>query len=217
MGTTKRGGHRRLGGEDVDMRAIKTTKRGGQWRIVGEDVDVSQNPVMARLGLTIWNAATSRWRWELFNWYCTLAQTEPEMLSEGDWLNLQEEIMTLRILINYENAPKPVSQAEVRAFQKEIYRRLKGLADPPHLVAIKQPGVTRIFQARWDAPISALDHPAGLKGLLYHLGDLMERTLEINRTAVQRCRRCQRIFIQLRRHAEFCSRQCQSREAVKGK
>jgi hypothetical protein len=192
-------------------------KRGDQRRIVDEDVDPLIAVVMARLGLTGWNAVTSRWRWEIYNWYCTVSQKKLEMLSEGDWLNLREEIKTLCVFINFEEEPKPVSRKEVGSFQKEILRRLTNLADTK-LVYFKQPGVTRILQARWDnRPIATFDRPAGLKGLLYHFGELMERTLEVNRTAVQRCPRCERIFIQLRRHAEYCSRQCQSREAVKGK
>lgn len=190
----------------------------------GAEYDVSRDPVMMRIGLTTWNAATSRWSWEIANWYVTFAQKDLELMSQGDWLNLQEELMTWRGMILHEDDPSDLGREELRVFQKEVLRRLNELADHetldfdrPKTKVLLNPLLVKHRPKTDKRPLVTYIGPKGLDGLLYHFGELLIRTLEKNPNAIRRCPHCRKIFIQLRRHSRYCSRVCQSRAAVQGK
>ncbi len=202
-------------GKDHRVRKVDQPEAAKPARIV----DVSDDPVLARIGLKAWNHATSRWSREILTWFCETSQKDLNRLSEGDWLSIQEEITRLCALINHEENPKPIARGggELPDFQQEVLRRLRELADEGRTV-FSQPEGYVVLEAKGTGAIAFHKSTVrGLDGLIGHFGWLLERWLEQNRTLVRRCPLCSRIFIQQRSHAQYCSRQCQSRAASKGK
>lgn len=178
--------------------------------------------------------------WHQLNWYLNLSNLKIETLSDGDLLNLQEEVIALcRLLTEYTNAPL-LTQDQLRALQREIRKPFEDLVNTgtallgpfsykacitcPASIFGKNSSATKVkssLRRQSLPPLVALkflvDDSTDKSNeryipniLLSHLADL----LSLMGNSIVRCPKCQKMFLQFRRHAKFCSRECQSRAAM---
>lgn len=180
--------------------------------------------VLTRIGL----ASHDPFRWEALQWFVEFAQRDLSAATEGDWLSLVEEVQALLHLITHQQWRAPLNREDLRALQTAALKVLTGLVDNQE--ATIGPFTTKIFIRRGSGRIAGPEQvkrlgpittfPAGPfaghlppedpNGLIYHLACLLTRFPE----TVQRCPKCHRLFARFRRHAEYCSRACQSRVAA---
>lgn len=182
---------------------------------------------LARMGLAV--PVRDPLCWESLRWFVEFAQRDLGTATEGDWLQLQEEIDALLHLTTHQRLRSPFNHEHVHGLQKEAFKILGGLVstDEAHIgkfqvtVAIrrgtgnagdssqiKRFGPMLAFPA--GRPIACLIGPDGFNGLVYYLATLLMRFPDV----VQRCPNCTRLFARLRRHAKYCGRICQSRVAA---
>lgn len=177
---------------------------------------------LARIGL----AGHDPVCWEALHWFVEFSQRDLDACTEGDWHLLTEEVQALLHLITYQQWQAPLGRDDLRTIQTAARAVLLGLVDN-HEASIG-PFTTTIFirrgagrpgtpsQVKRFGPITAFPSgsfaghlpPADPNGLTYHLACLLMRFPDV----VQRCphSKCKRLFARFRRHAIYCSRQCQS-------
>ena len=183
-----------------------------------------------RIGFDIGN-------WHQMEWYINLVRLDFENVSDGDFQNTQEEVVGIvRALANHSNPPL-LRRNELTELQKEIRKSLDQLINFGSLslgpfsykVMVYRPSymTDKFFpdrkktasQATLDLP-ELLAHRILVKGetggkgvthyLLSHFADL----LGLYGHRIFPCPKCEKIFLQFRSHAKFCSRECQSRAAM---
>jgi len=184
--------------------------------------------VLARLGL----ADHDPLRWEVLNWFVQFARRDLDAASEGDWQSLTEEVQALLHLITYQQLQAPLSHDDLAALQEYVMKVLMGLVDTTETPIMKlevkfqisafiRRGKGRTADASQvkrlgpvtgfpAGPFAGFIGPDGPQGLIYHLACLLIRFPDV----VQRCPKCHRLFARFRRHAEYCSRECQSQVAA---
>jgi len=131
--------------------------------------------------------------------------------------------------MNNQQLDVPLSRDDLRTFQSTVLQSLTRLVDEG--CALMGPFDVRVFVRRDARPFAGKPRlrryggltclplhnfaghipPGGMAGLKYHLACLVERWPD----TVQRCPKCHGLFARFRRHAEFCSRKCQSRVAAR--
>ena len=193
-------------------------------QLVGPPIDQTEvGRALGRIGIP----NRDPFRWEALNWFVVFAQRDLTSATEGDWLLLNEEIQALLHLITQQQLAVPFTRDELQALQKKGLGWLTLLVDEGSTlmgtfqvhVYVRRgkpfTGTPRI--RRWGGLMMLPSHnfaghipPGGLLGLEYHFACLLERWPE----TVQRCPKCHRLFARFRRHAEFCSRKCQSQVAA---
>lgn len=169
--------------------------------------------------------------WHQLRWYINFVRLDIPNLSTGDILNVQEEVIALCREI--ETAPyRPhLTQQELEKLQQNFSKSLANLVDRgqgdfgefSYTVSIyrmkeliKKSGRSDEFpntpevivQKRFtncdtqESMISTL--------LMHHLIELLGEFGQ----SILRCLRCQKLFLQSRGHAKYCSRLCQSQSAA---
>lgn len=153
--------------------------------------------------------------WELMNWYVLMAQKQLNKMSKGEILLLQEEFMALEYKQSLVVNPHPLGVLEIEQIQKTILKHLQDLADGQGIL-IGEFRMTIWFngkiRGRLPDPIS-WHWLHGDNQFIYHFGLLLEKWS----ASIRRCPHCSKIFLQLRRNAIYCGRECQSRAFMKKK
>ncbi len=172
--------------------------------------------------------------WEQLNWYVKVAKLDFGELSVEDLLNLQDEVAALSSIVDGTVGGRPLLPLKnLKVVQQNI---------STHLVNIVDNLSTEIGPFSYTTVISRLrtrfkNHPDWTPEKLEKLPRvniskkyshcktqedmiatiLLDRLVELLSEfgdSIVRCLRCHQIFLQLRRHAECCSRQCQSQRAA---
>ncbi len=160
-------------------------------------------------------------KWERMNWYVDFAQKNLDRLSPGEVLNYQEDVVALERTLFKIHKPAPPDLPEIKGMQESIRKHLESLADKGVAVFIKPASITTIVAPKvvarqegitlkpGDAIIADIfywDGYPGVRGLVHYLAELLKQFAP----SIKRCPHCSKIFLQLRRNAVYCSRQCQS-------
>ncbi|MDN5941098.1 MAG: hypothetical protein L0H94_04355 [Nitrospira sp.] len=175
--------------------------------------------------------------WDRLNWYVQLMAKRLDGLSAGELLMLQEEFAALeRTLRGNDKSVKPSLEA-MKGFQTSVKRYVECLVDDdkttlgPFLVSIEvyvplaaaergernKDWISQRFGPvdRKTSTLPRITSRETVKGmepcLLYHLAKLLEQL----GASIKRCNHCLSIFVQSRRHAAYCGRQCQSVAAMR--
>ena len=165
--------------------------------------------------------------WNRMNWFVQLAQKPLKEMTEGEISMLQEEITAVQGSLFRYNNPPTFTRQQISRLQKKMLKYLEELIDKGQVVFrglevtlwvvtnrvnfYKNPEVgdekPPFYLFSWLTPST------GEKGLLYELGQLL-RTFG---ASVRRCPRldCHKIFLQFRKNAKYCSRDCQSRDYMR--
>jgi hypothetical protein len=171
--------------------------------------------------------------WDQMNWYIQFSRVDFHAISDGDLLNIQEEVVALcRLLDNYVSQSLLTRRA-LKALQQELTKHLEGLVDKGAVRLgpftyetmiyrlkdiIKKSGSSQVAEFP-DPPewitLRTITSDGTSKSytptrLLSHFGELLSEFKQ----SIIRCPRCQRIFLKNRRHAQYCDRYCQSRSAA---
>jgi hypothetical protein len=186
-----------------------------------------QEIILERIGFT----TTS---WDQMNWYVAFVRENLSRLTTGDFLNLQEQVTAIWYKLRYidqkgeqPRRPQPLpTTTEIKLLQDIIAQHLSDIADKG--ASRSSPyTVTRFIEHLhfWDEDhengeydfwrsqvfISGKQENAYKEYLVNHLFDLLREHAQ----SIRRCPHCSRVFLQLRRHAMYCSRACQSVATMK--
>ncbi|MCA9469664.1 MAG: hypothetical protein KC643_30050 [Nitrospira sp.] len=152
-------------------------------------------------------------RWQEMAWYVNFSTLDFNNMSDGDLLNVQEEIIAIcHNVISPFRYDLP-TRDKIKPIQEEIAK---------HLKAMVETGSTRlgpfsyfVFVSRNPyATAKIAVNPETREILLPTLRFQFSELLPFFADSFFRCPKCQKIFLQFRRHAKFCSRICQSRAAM---
>ncbi len=169
--------------------------------------------------------------WERMNWYVHLCQKPLKEMTHGEISTLQEEIKAIeRFLFGHTN-PTIFSIRQISRLQKKIQKYLQDLINKGqtmfvgfkmNLWIVHGPVAHQKMQERnptttnsqppfdlfsWLKPLS------GEEGIIFEMGHLLRRF----GASIIRCPHCSKIFLQLRKNADYCSRECQSRAYMRNK
>lgn len=172
-------------------------------------------------------------RWKQMAWYVQFSTLDFDNISDGNLLNVQEEVFAISLFYCCAPAKKFPTRAQMKLTQNEIANYLEDLVRKG--VAYLGPFSFTLMverpQYQLDNNLSRIPlefvgpNPSEVKTLKkldenpeegylpilrYHLAEL----LPLFANSLFRCPKCQKIFLQFRRHAKFCSRVCQSRAAM---
>jgi hypothetical protein len=192
------------------------------------DERASIEQALSRLGLPAQLEAWNPFRWEVLDWFVRLAERDLAAMSPGDWQNFSEEVRTLKVLLNVDVQAEMPTLDVLPPFQDQIRAALVDLVDNKRIelgpfqitTIIQRPlaeepklpsGHDKFFRlgasiALFQGVRSVDIPPGGLEGLRYHLSRLLQKYPD----TVQRCPHCRRLFARFRKHAQYCSRECQS-------
>ena len=172
--------------------------------------------------------------WHQMNWYINFVGLDLSNLSDGDLLNIQEEVIALSRILKNLTAPPLLTRAELEALQQQILNPLEEWLNKGSItlgpfsytawILRINPNFEKIPPTLKDkiqnlhlpevAIHKSIPYTTGTKFFftlfLAHLADLLGECGHL----ILRCPKCEKIFLQFRRHAEFCSRQCQSQRAA---
>ena len=188
------------------------------------------NPVDSRAIARITSGGANR-EWEMMNWYVGLAQKDLQSISSGDFLNLQEELVALvRTLYRHDN-PEPPKRVQIKRLQLAISRHLSELLERGQtkfapfkivswIVCLKKaasiggmpalpPESPGIFT--WDTVRPKTTSQLVETSALHWFNQLLKQHAD----SIGRCVHCDKIFLQFRRNARYCSRRCQSVAAMR--
>ena len=211
------------------MGTLKTI-RIDDWKIANQQ-DPNIQRAGERIGLNIDE-------WHHMAWYVKFSQLNITSMSEGELKTFQEEVIAIcRHRHNY-SPSFLLSRDNLSAVQTKIWGSLLSLLELGGVhFGIFRYSVSlllsnRIVKARgyssdgknWGHPYTEgpeifinknlwpdNDELGNVTSeLLSHFADLLSKFA--NR--ILRCNKCQKFFLQFRRHSKFCSRQCQSRAAM---
>ena len=172
------------------------------------------------------------------NWFVELAQEDLRNISQGDLLNLQEELVALvRTSCRITNA-EPPKLSQVKQLQHDISGHLNDLLERGQtqfshiqicswIVCPKKAfSVQRMLAQGMSAPpprspdvfhwdVIQPKKPSQLvKTCALHFFNQLLK-LKMHADSIARCAHCARIFLQFRRNARYCSRRCQSVAAMR--
>ncbi len=167
-------------------------------------------------------------RWNVLNWFVTLARTDVEGLGAGDLLNLQNEYRALQeVGVGFIENPAP-SREKLSDFRGKVRKKLDSLLDygvsefgPFELtISISRPKrrakpdvahqfKDEVYAGEWVEPTNG-------QGLLHVMGKLLKEKEFAGK--VERCAsdECQEPFLQSKRTQRYCSRACQSVAVMRG-
>ena len=164
--------------------------------------------------------------WDELDWFVRFATMDLDKVSQGDFLNLQEEIWAL-LTVHFKSSPDSIPLREqIIEIQQTIRNHLTELVDRGQTMLPSLPGFLWITYPRIAANLSvgaspvaklkkfkrmleivshraASGHPDNLVPLL---GELLEKVGK----PVLRCPHCRNFFLPSRSNQENCSRHCQS-------
>ncbi len=188
------------------------------------------NPVDSRAIARIKSSDANR-EWETMNWYDGLAQKDLQSISSGDFLNLQEELVALARTLYLHNNPEPPKRLQIKRLQLAISRHLSELLERGQttfapfkivswVVCLKKaasiggmpalpPGLPDIFT--WDTVRPKTPSQLVETSALHKFNQLLKQ----HAGSIGRCAHCDKIFLQFRRNAHYCNRQCQSVAAMR--
>ena len=161
------------------------------------------------------------------DWFVRFARMDIEKASQGDLLNLEEEIVVL-LTVHFRSRDQESvpSREQIIEIQRTLLKHLTELADKGKTMFPALPGWVWIIYPRIAANLSVgasavakLEEFSRMPDIGSHraasgkpenliplLGELFEK---VGRPIV-RCPHCRTIFLQSRANQEFCSRSCQS-------
>ena len=172
--------------------------------------------------------------WHQLNWYVQFMMHDFDNLSNGDLLNVQEEVTALCRVIEHHQGYRPLlTRAELVAVQQKITKPLMGLVDRGRAEFEEfsyKVVIYRLKDLMEKDPSSRTDKSSNVPEvvpdkrftncktresytstvLLLRLIDL----LAIYGQSIRRCLKCKHLFLAFRRHAQYCTRQCQSQSAA---
>jgi len=167
-------------------------------------------------------------KWYETDWFVRFAMMDLEKASQGDFLNLEEEIVAL-VTAHYRNRDQESvpSREQIIEIQRTLLKHLTELADKgktmfpalsgwvwiiyPRIAANLSVGASAV--ARLEEFSRMLDigsHRAAASGKPENIIPLLGELLEKVGRPILRCPHCRTIFLQSRTNQEFCSRSCQS-------
>ena len=168
--------------------------------------------------------------WERMKWFVELAQKPLKEMTQGEITTIQEEIRAIeRKLFRKNNPPPPFDKRKIMRLQGKLLEHLQGL------IKTGQTMIKNISLDLWIVHVpKAMNHmkrvteklnrsvpdsspppsdvlfwlipSSGEKGLIFVMGQLLENYV----SSIRQCPRCSKIFLQLRKTADYCSRECQS-------
>lgn len=196
---------------------------------------VTRNPVDARAIARV-TSGGGNWEWDVMNWFVRRAQDDLGNISDGDLLNLQEELVALVRALYRKGSETPLPKLDVIEYlQIQNISHLRRLLDdgwtyfgrfpiaswiliPKRAKDVHlTPEVTPEARAKMPevVPIESV-RPEDDRWLVATCAlHLLNRLLKTYAASVERCAHCARIFLQLRRNAHYCNRQCQSVAAMR--
>lgn len=149
--------------------------------------------------------------WDQLNWYLHFAEQDIEKISGGEFLSLKEEVRAIertlvRRMDGSESLPGPTDN-EIRELHGFFKDKLRALADGGWISFDPFEIVVSINYLGW------FEHLAGRRWLEYHFIQLLKKFS----VAVQRCPNpdCKKVFLKARANANYCSRPCQNRMAMR--
>ncbi len=178
--------------------------------------------------------------WEQMRWYVNLTAKELTKLTKGEFQTLEEEFMAVRTFLFPNRKPRrPTTKEEMDALRSKIYDYLLYLlnegdveigkfeitheihlseslsqeSNKPSLKKMLSLGplpLTGNLEVTHQTRLSLSDDK-GNQWLLDHFA----RLLGSFGNAIRRCPHCNNLFLQLRKSAKFCRRECQNQAAMK--
>lgn len=160
--------------------------------------------------------------WDRMNWYVKLANMDFDKLTEGERLSLREEFWGIKhtLWLDKDN-PEPIAN-EIKGIQRNVAKHLSELADqgktefgPFHLRITVECPVVEFKEMYQDLRPEHLrqmhggHHDTDLisgGGFLYYMTQLLQEF----GGSIRRCPHCNKIFLQARKNAVYCTRKCQS-------
>lgn len=169
--------------------------------------------------------------WDQMNWYMTFAKRDLAELTQGDLLNLKEEVAAIAwASYGYRHEANVMPELEqLRELQSSVQQILEQLLSDSE--ATYGPCTVTFRVTVWEGydedkgsrttvlrPMGGFEMDASPRRiykdyLMAHMFVLLWKWAR----HIKRCPRCKQIFLQLRSHAEYCSRACQSVEAMRKK
>ena len=176
--------------------------------------------------------------WNVMNWFVLLAKKDLARLSNGDFLNLQEEALAIRRTYCRDLGARanPPAMDELSRLQSDIRKSLNDLVachqvtlgpfpvkieiNLPSAKAEEDTEISRFVRAghKVDVIWKNLSKPENdlAKIRVWHLVSPAQtlqyefaRRLETYANAIERCPHCKTLFLQLRSTAVYCDRKCQ--------
>ena len=164
------------------------------------------------------------------DWYVQFACLDFSDMSEGKHHEVQEEVIAICLELSQATPFKFLTPDQLKTFQQEIAKCLKDLIGKGCAVIGPISYTFLILRPQHQSLIGELETPhlslpnevtirlmgqmstssETIHALRYHFTSLLPSFAN----SVLSCPRCQKIFLQFRRHAKFCSRVCQSRAAM---
>jgi hypothetical protein len=171
------------------------------------------------------------------NWYVLFAKEDLAKLTAGDTLNLQEQICAIWVKLRYidkrashPTRPELPSFQQVQELQDAVIKHLSEIvvdgetkAGPFQISRFISQPLIRLNEDEpdrspvlgvgdWESQIliTGPKHDTFKDYLITHLFDLLAEHAD----SVKACPHCRQGFLQLRRHAVYCSRACQSVAAM---
>jgi hypothetical protein len=174
------------------------------------------------------------------NWYVSFAREDLSRLTAGDFLNLQEQITAIWYKLRYldqsasrlvTSKPQPLpSREQIEQLQGTVSKHLSEIADQgatssdPYTITRfihhvsgehedYENGIPLYEFDFWRSQVFITGRQENVfkDYLVHHLFDLLREHAQ----SVRRCPHCSQVFLQLRRHATYCSRACQSVATMK--
>jgi hypothetical protein len=170
--------------------------------------------------------------WQQMAWYVHFATLDFDNMSGGDLLNIQEEVIAISHNCDQTSSWKIPTREQLKPFQQEIAKCLKDINSAGGtvvgpisytLLVIRPQYLNERISSPPEDPhliwpqiatirfISDKENPGNtIPVLRYYFAKLLPDFAN----SLLPCPKCQKIFLQFRRHAKFCSRQCQSQRAA---
>lgn len=192
-----------------------------------------EEQVLARIGFRVGS-------WEQMRWYVGLTTKKLTKLTKGEFQTLQEEFMAVRTFLFPNRKPRwPTTIGQMIDLQATLSRHLSDLLDhrfvklgPFEIIHEIYLSETLPFESG-ELTLEERLHPrplslAGTRRVSYQtrlslsddkgnmwLLDHFARLLGEFGSAICRCPHCNSLFLQLRKSAKFCKRECQNQAAMK--
>ena len=190
-----------------------------------------QSLILERIGFT---SST----WDQMNWFVLFAKENLDQLTSGDLLNLQEQIAAIWKQLKYtskykrERGPDDIlpSHEQIVQLQATIVSHLNDIVykgssrSGPYSITRfvthyhdeiegweETDPWTIIDEWKSEILMSGPEEDSYRSYLVTHLFDLFAEHAK----SLKHCPHCSKIFLQLRRHAVYCSRACQSVATMK--
>ena len=204
--------------------------------LAGKIRDIEESIKLTQAGMRAWDRIGGGGdKWQEMAWFVQFSTLDFDNISDGDLLNVQEEVCAISLL--YGSRPpskKLITRQQMKLPQKEIASYLEDFVQKEavllgpfsyklwvgrvpsglDITKLKMPLTNDQFTDSMIITRHVMvdnDTEGGpLPFLRYHFAKLLPEFAN----SLLPCPKCQKIFLKFRRHATFCSRACQSRAAM---